>query len=221
MADFESSRTLGKTGSIETARLVKLKADGASLLESRKALLEGAGVASGSRSKSSFVVKLAATIVSSGKIAKVPKVKVVVAKLASHAKRPISAGTKKKSQALLNASALCESGSGESGLDHGGLVEVPEREPSLEEGIPQHLLISGGGGCLQSLARVPSGTSDEEVEESHLPLPALIESEMDTCAITFLNLKKRECELLEIIEDSTECLLTTDTGQRYCRSSVV
>ena len=79
----------------------------------------------------------------------------------------------------------------------------------LGEGILQHSLISGGGGSLQSLARIPSGSLDEEIEEPHLPLPALIESEMDICAMTFLNLKKRECELLEIIEDSSECLLTT------------
>ena len=65
MADLSSSRTLGRIGAAETARLAKLKADGASLSETRIALLEGSGVAAGSRSKSSAAAKSAATIVSS------------------------------------------------------------------------------------------------------------------------------------------------------------
>ena len=59
----------------------------------------------------------------------------MVAKVSSQVKRPASAGTKRKSQALLNASVLGESVSEENGLDLGGLVEDPESEPSLGEGI--------------------------------------------------------------------------------------
>ena len=190
MADLSSSRTLGKAGAAETARLAKLKADVASLSETRAALLEGSGVASGSRSKSSAAAISAATIVSSGKIQKVSKVKVVATKLSSQDKRPASAGTKRKSQALLNASVSDESVSEENVLDQGGPEEGPETAsslrrgillspenvldqggpvegpvtvPSLRRGIPQ-LPISGGGANLSSLASGPFGLLNEEEE---------------------------------------------------------
>ena len=235
MADLDSSRTLGRTGAAETARLAKLKADSASLLETRKTLLEGAGVASGSRSKSSSAANLADTIVSSGKIQKVPKVKVVVAKSASHAKRPASAGIKRMSQALLNTSVLDESVSEENVLDQGGPEEGPETASSLRRGIqsPKNVLdqggldegpvtvpslrrgmsqlpISGGGANLSSLASGPFGLSNEETE---IPLPhmTIVESEMNICAVTYLNLKRNEHELVEILDESGDCFTDEST----------
>ena len=257
MADLSSSRTLGRTGAAEAARLEKLKADNASLQETRKTLLEGVGVASGSRSKSSSAAKLADTIVSTGKINKVPKVKVVVAKSAPQGKRPASAGTKRKSQALLNTSVLEESVSDENVLDQGGLDEGPETAASLRRGILQshvnvldqggleegpvtaaslrrgihqshvnvldqggleevpvmapslrrgisYLPISGGGANLSSLASGSFGPSNEELE---IPLPhmALVESEMDIGAVTYLNLKNNEHELVEILDECGDC----------------
>ena len=83
MADLSSSRTLGKIGAAETARLAKLKADSASLRETRKALLKGAGVSE--------------PIVSADIIGKVPRKK-VIAKVATSVK-PSQAGGKRPASA--------------------------------------------------------------------------------------------------------------------------
>ena len=228
MADLESSRTLGKAGAAETARLAKLKDDGASLLETRKALLGGVEVAHGSvnsRSRSYSAVLLAEPIVSTGKIAKIQRKK-VIAKVATSVK-PLQAGGKRKSQALADAWASPVSGISENELDQGGLVEEPVTVSSLRRGtllsseivrdqggpveMPvtvsslrrgnSHVPISGGGANLSSLASGPSGLLSE-VEEIPLPHMAIIESEMDTCALIYLNLKRNEHELIEIIDES-------------------
>jgi len=220
MADLESSRSLGRIDAAETARLAKLKADSASLRETRKALLKGVGVPE--------------PIVSAGIIGKVPRRK-VIAKVATSVK-PSQAGGKRKSQALLNTSVLDESVSEENVLDQGGPEEGPETASSLRRGIlqsPENVLdqggldegpvmvpslrrgmsqlpISGGGANLSSLASGPFGLSNEETE---IPLPhmAIVESEMDICAVTYLNLKKNEHELVKILDESGDCFTDEST----------